>query len=584
MQTTITYNGVAISLTQTNSWASETIWDESRTIARGTRHTLGYTGIIHQRTTDDASESLKLTQDRLSEPRKTLTIQFGTTDTRTITAARGGLDTDDIENGPIPSNVSVSAIRGGLAMFVTAMLTWTEPVANADDAKIISHRYTSEWRLNDADYSEVTRSGTLILSGRFPDIDPDDFRCHIWPDIPSGFQRTRGEFIVGADGVSLSYSTLDVERYRTYPKGIIKAQGSATVTMVGAAVTKSVSFRLEAAKRTSTAMMIVRAFRVLQSRIRLGKDVVRSISITEDLWNSNSITVSATAQGPVADVGFASFDPVALGLFTRVGNIEGIQQEGKFRSVTPYGSALVKAAATAFFDPVTMGDPATPGDFADRATNDQITGPLIDTDDDGIPDSPCSGWKVFAAEAVNDETTDLVLTEIGSGASLVSESQLSNPIIESSVVEMRSVRNNVLMLSLADPTAPDLAQQLGAPVVRETVRGRVKRMGAPPDIPSPERVARERGGVVIAYDIMPMAAEVPAGQDPPLYTTEYEFTLDRQYGPNLGTFAEVSVPLPQGFTTLIGFAGGRDLRAPQSPVIIDDAARTAAIAPTGPIV
>lgn len=580
MATTITYDGITISKVETHAYRSAMVFDQSGLIPFGIRRSFDFTGLVQDTIEDTWNTARKDVENAMTTPRKDLVVVMGSLTVVDIKAAESGDLDADIANGPIPQGISVTRIHGARACFVSGSIEWTEPISGVPTPVVLSHRWEQTFDVDDKSYQTRTVTGEFRLTSRTALMNPDTFRCFVWPIETAGYRRVSAQFIVGSDGRTLTYRVVDQEAFMVFPRGVIMAEGTASVNLIGATMRKSMQFRLEGEKYQTRQNLIAAAQDVLRRRINFAKDIIEGITVTEDLFGSNSITVQAHAiatRGVSTAIAFQS-----ISLFTKVANDLGpFGDQGRFRLISAYGAGLVRAAYQAIFDQVDDGNPADETATAKASTEVFDRGLLQDLDEDGVPETLCILGEVEAAEAVDSLVDDSVQMALTEADGVLSEEQLGGtPFTSVQHTFDRDVRNSYVTLKTADPNEPDQIQQIASPTVREWHTALFVRQGAPPTITAPDLVKTlvNRKVVVRNFRTMPIISMVAADGASIQYSAAFEWELEHTYDPADLERWDKDASLSFGIdpdavaVNLVEWMGGQELAQPSNPQISDIAA------------
>jgi hypothetical protein len=568
MATTATYNGVSIDYIRIGSVRTEAVYDESNTILTGWRTIIDMNGLIQARTRSDFIEALQDAQSLLLEPRKTLLIKFDTSDTWLNVQPAGSGSGADVDQGPKPLAVTVTEFAGGRAASVSWVVQFTLPPDLNTSPVVLSHRWEQQFQVDEKNLTERTVVGDLVLSSAAAAsalTNPDRYRDIIYPPYIPGFRRVSAQFAVSRSGTRLAYRITDREEFRPYPGRALVGNGTFTAQLNGASVTKVFSITLTGAKGVPPGQLLISAFNALRTRINVnqgGGDQVLSVQITENLFE-NTVTLQALAQG-LNEPGLA-----LLGANTRLfGSLEAIgdpKPEGHFNQPTPFGSALIRAAAAPLFDAPTdgMASGSTPPDL-DTAEVEATT-----------EDSP--GTLVVEVEAPDDDFLESD-TALAQGSSNISNAQLDGtPYLEVQQRVALQVDNQMVVLAPASSAASSVVQQLRAPRVAFHHAGVLKRMGVAPVLPTP---VVPSGGFVESYEARPTQPTLSANKQAMVYGLEYRFTVVLPFyssSDQFTTFTDGTL----GKLTRFGGSEGVELIPPKSPAIASATDLDETIIPVG---
>ncbi len=595
--TVVTYNGVTIGNVTLNSLAADAEYDPSGVIQIGVRKRVSVSGWIQDENSADFVAELKAAQADLLVPRKALTITIAGTTWASIGASGGGGDPGDdgsaqfdAGSGPFPSNVTIPKMIGGKAAPVSLILEWLEPPevdTDTSDPVILSHRFSQTFSIDNRERTTRQVSGALVLNGKFQDVNPDLFRHYVLPLELAGFQRQNLEFLVSEDGNTLVYRSVDVEGYRPYPVGILKADMQVSVSTVGvnATRTKQISLRVEADKYYPKTTLVETAWDLINAR--LTNDAVTGIVVTEDVFGSNAVSIQVTAQNRTGSNGRDSrYDLAATGLFRAIAASSGtLPANGRFRQVNAYGQALVRAAVQAMFHAPDDGSPTDSTDLASatvgrysRTTN------LVDTDGDGYKENFTDASAINAVDVTvaalpsdyDGTTLDLFLgdnDDSTDGDNMLSEDQVGATMYTRlKTTFSEDVIPNTVTVPIADPDASDRSIQLGSPRVLETHSGEMWRVGAqpepyvPPILADTSRKYRLLKRNIKTFEPRPMADGATVE-----YGLRYLYVVELLYDPSDAAFTkDQSVTYATtGAATVAVYDGSQAIAAPYQPMIDD---------------
>lgn len=596
----ITYNGLELTSVETSGYRSETLYDESGLIPRGIRYTMDFTALVHASTgTSSLSVPLHDVQRVLSEPRKTLLLEIAPDvhwDIRgayTTGSPPSGTNVhEDIDGGPRFTNLNVTQIVGSRSATVAGQVMFTvQPYMDSEsyphNANILSHRYQQRFNINETDYTTRTVRGELRLRGASY-INPDEFRCHVWPNVAPGLKRISAEFIVTEDGTGLIYQVVDEERFKPYPAGVSYAEGSYDVLVsAGATAIKRIMVRVVGTKFQPHNDLIKAAHDAV--KLRIGGDAVRSYRMRENIWGENSLTLEAETVGSTIQ-NVTSVSYAGLKLFAAVPNPSTLESRGRFRPINAYGSALVQATVQAFYD--VSDDPVNAAAFsAHRASVTLLDrNDLSDVDQDGFAEAFCAEDPVEAVEIPEMPDEDETNSIIGFGdpnAVLTAEGQITGntPYTMVRTTATRTIHNQFVRLVTADPDASDEEIQIAKPYIMETHRGSLSRVNAAPELPVPEQFSSLTGrtGALVGYNAnISSPVPLPGGFNTEQSAT-FDFTVRRFYDPAADDWVSDHQIKQDGAASAVRTVGYRGTSADTMPVPYQPQIRADSNIPTSPI-
>lgn len=553
----VTYNGIDIQYAEVLSCVSEAVYEDDGIIARGHQVTLTVRGKIRSAGLASIANDAISAQVELMVPRQGLTIAFDGVGTWWDVAATVG---GDIDNGPFPLIANVSAIRGNKAADVEFSIRFTLPIEIEGSPRIVSYRYEQKFTIDQNGYARREVAGMVRFSSAFEaNPNPDLFRCYVLPIEVAGYQRESLEYFVQRDGLALMFRSVDQQKFRTFPRGIMTMSGTYRVGFKGltfdrgraaaGAATQTLNFTLVGDSRLSRVDLLDAAWEVIGSRINItgtGTSIITQLDMTENLVE-NSVTVACEA------VASSKTQLLTLGLLNFMGSLPTTTYgaSGRFRPLNPYSTSLVYAAHQAIFD-LSQGTPANAAAFPKATTARFADTALVDIDGDGLVDSVCAGSGITSVsvapsnfptdgefQALSGVTTEPV-SDIQTGA---------NPYLELTEVTGYAIKSNASFVSLADDTQADVPVEHESPEVLYIIQGRAMRIGTPPVIPTPPQLGTT-GYMLRKHVALPEAPKVnPDGRV--AYDVSYMWILSVRYRPGSGFAAQTVDGISRRVPTLI---------------------------------
>lgn len=573
--TTITYNGVTVSNVETQFVRSDPVYDEAGVVVEGVRRTIGFRGTVNDPDSETFIDSLEELTSKLSVPRAALSITLNGETFASVTPALGGLTTSEMAMGPIPRNVTVNRFFGGRAARVSAEIEWMEPLdkeANSTPA-ILSSRWEQSFDIDSRGYTTRIVRGTVKFSSRVASINPDSFRCYIFPVETAGFAIKANQWVVDQTGRSLAYQVVQEEKYRPYAKGILHAEARCTIEVKGgAAVTKTLTGKMEGAKTLPKQVLVDAVADLVVNRFNFQKETVRDWTFSEDVYGGNSLEFSIESTGTF---GTGTGKPAWISLFRRAHTSQAspLGLAGRFKQVDAYGNALVRAAFQALFSSVTDGNPGSASALAKANTDRWSREDLIDDDEDGYADRVCALPDIEAAELCDELVDDIGfgLTDRPYSLSALQESR--NVITESVQTVQRRVVTHMARLTFADPDTADEMIQYAKPHVEELHAGYIKRIGEPPEVPIPEEITAQTNRKVALLEARQVSLPVePSGDGGSLvYGNAYAYRFSRPYiESDTTSWENVSIRYAGNGSSqvVLQYRAGESIRPPQNPALL----------------
>lgn len=566
--TTILYNGITISLVQIVAHAMVPVYDESGIVQTANRRSITFTGVVHANTVADFASDATTIQRKLSEPRQTLNVKFGSTDYVNVTPTGGNLTTSDIDNGPKPQNIQVTQFFGGVTCMVAGTFEWTEygnyGPSGIVQAVVVSHRWEQTFSVDRNNYTTRTVTGTMVLSTKAAVGDttnPDFYREYIYPPYILGFKRERADFVISSDAKTIRYTIVDREEYRPYPGVAQYGSGSYSANLVGSNLIKNFTITLEGAKNTYPGALVDAAYMAMTKRININSavangDIVTSADLEEDLF-ANKITLTVKA---IAKNGLQA-DQTITGLGNFFQPLENArpsgQSPGQFTQPTPYGSAIVRAVAQAIFDSAVDGNPANAAAFT-KATVEGI--------------SPTS---------LTTPTTISVTQQTGTGSNqpipitgdpvAVAPDQNTSSMYVGVVQGFDTeINNNLCVIDCADPSVGTVIQQVGAPRVIEKRWGSVSRLNSPPSLGTIQSIASGTGsgrrGMIQNMRISLQEPTLMANTSTNKYTATFTYDVIVPYDPSTNEWDDAYTVV--GSQTATVFVPSATMAYPINPSVL----------------
>lgn len=572
--TSISYNGIQIERVRVTNLEAVPVLDQSGQIAQAIRYTVTFSGLINGPDHVDFVGSMRSLQHAFSEPRKRLLIAFGGENRFDINDPMSA-STNDVANGPFPRDIRIAKVYGGRAASITGTIEWSMPISAVIDGEglpvMLSHRFRQEFDTDEQNRVTRTVVGQAQFNGQIDSVNPDSFRSLVWPVESAGFRRVSARYAVSESGLSLAYQVVDIEGFRPYPKGVLVASGEHRISKTGAVLRHQLSATLKGEKYQNASILIEAAHDIIATRLNLDRPM-ESFEISEPLFDSNELSFSAIQIGTLSSSSSAGY--LDWGLFQSATSDAGaLGNAGRFRQITPYGGAGVRAVFQALFDPSVESRPSA-GEDVRRASVEASGDSRIDLDGDSFAESydPGTGLDDLAAGV----TVPSELTTLPSAATLSNESSVisgdqkdDNPYTDSRCSFREYVETNSVIVPTADPNSADVVVQFRSPrVIREYV-GTVTRVGASPVVPTPSELDDVvlRGFVLRSSDVRPVVAEPMADEATIQYSAAYRYVLESVYTPS-GQFGSIAVSIENGSSgVLTQWTGQRTVPFVKPPTI-----------------
>ena len=271
----------------------------------------------------------------------------------------------DDRTGPIPYGVTVAAVQEGAFVInwgVKLRLNACKDRPPGFLPLVLSNRWTETATINDRWLTTVSRRGKVVFGAR-ANVNPDDYRNVVTPDIRTGFERKTAEYALAENGLEVMYQFVDAQKPVMTPWPAVKASGrqSETAAYPGVVRFGQLDIRLEGAPGTPKTELLDAALRIALSRALAGGLVKQGNggylvggAVAEDLFE-NAVELSMRWQ---VQPGKGRDQPVQPGFFAGVfgGLLGGALQLAAGPQQDPNGAPAAQPPAP---------DPQQPGGFWD---------------------------------------------------------------------------------------------------------------------------------------------------------------------------------------------------------------------------
>lgn len=303
------YNDICLPFVYTQAFHQEAVFDPSNTDRMYTKFDLTVQGILNSSLAtiagvppgDNATNGATMCahiRKRFMEPRKQLRFEFG--GTNLIPNENG---TVDAANGPQPIDCQVLRLTTNTFLVSFRIVTCLcESPSTLGGGPVISIRWRETQSIDEKNFSTRTRSGQYrIRSDNLQRVQADQLRSSMAIlGVPKGCQRTRAEYTVSEDGLSLQFAITDQEVFIQPPTGAYKARGryTETTTKLGAQRYGQAEIYLEGSKTTDQAELLSMAVAICSAKLLdAGAEVsngnsrafarLESCVVSQDLYENN---------------------------------------------------------------------------------------------------------------------------------------------------------------------------------------------------------------------------------------------------------------------------------------------------------
>lgn len=213
-----------------------------------------------------SAEVLRLVKSRLETPRRSLIYKIANS---TIVSV---VNTMDAKLGPEPTEAIVTEVTSGVFMVECGCIA---RVVDCDDlcggtrSPVLSLRWTQTEAFDESWYSKLSTEGRLIVRSDLLQS-ADNFRPLATPPLLPDYKRMSARYTLSPDGLELAFNFEDQEVDRLPPGGVVRAEGTYTVTSEKPGYKRlgEVDITLEGIKGSSRKLLLIRALSMAYSKIQ----------------------------------------------------------------------------------------------------------------------------------------------------------------------------------------------------------------------------------------------------------------------------------------------------------------------------
>ncbi len=308
----LTYNSLKFDRWLTTNYSQEMVYDQSDTDLMYIKTTIRGQAIV------DGTEFLDINPTdatpvgsftalrwQFMQPRQKLSFTVKGEELIPDALRLTGSAVVDDRNGPKPRAFSIigSLPQGSFVVYIEIETCFAETEALKDRSQIISHRWTEDVTIDENFYSTLTRNGRLRVSSASGLRTEQQRESCIVYGIPKGFIRKSMRYQRSEDGLELSYSIVDQEKYRMPPPPATWADGTYAETCENGAIRFALmTISLKGPKKDTcdqgTLMKIALEIILQRARttglVEAGKQLpfIRFSSFSEKLYD-NEVTATA---------------------------------------------------------------------------------------------------------------------------------------------------------------------------------------------------------------------------------------------------------------------------------------------------
>lgn len=296
----VSYNGINLPYPLHSNFSMESVYDESGTDRIYTKIAATVQCLVNTDyasscgltldSTSNVVQMMRMMRNKLMQPRKRLSVWVGNRD---LVPNRAMVPGDvDAKNGPQVKSCVISQFDdySFLVSFSVEGNYWenftNDRAAELDINKpgntVLSCRWSDSIEMDQSMYSRRIREGTYVIrSDNAGGLTVDGVReSFAMFGLVAGFQRTRANYRVHPDGLKMSFTLEDVEKYFMPPKPAYEADGTYTesTTNNGAHRWAECNVRLRAPKDASKVELIRTALTVMMTKLRQANSVINTAS------------------------------------------------------------------------------------------------------------------------------------------------------------------------------------------------------------------------------------------------------------------------------------------------------------------
>jgi hypothetical protein len=448
--------------------------------------------------TETPAQTMARIRHLLLIPRQQLTFTVGA-DTLLNSPSVGETD---VNQGPVPQSVSITQI-GGTETFLIDYSVETYVVECPEETSppnYLSHRWRETATIDESGYTTRTRTGKITCRADLLN-NADQLRGVVAVPIPNGFKRIKSDYTLDETGLNLQYTFQDKEVFLQPPGPAFKASGTyIESTSNGAVRFGECQVRLEGSKKTSKGDLLRMAITVALTKIqaggvaqdKLGRFIVGG-AIQEELYE-NIVQVRFRIQ-----------------LAPLTGRVAGVPTDLRSFGQAPYGSdpnsgtnppdAGIRGTALLALARAALRDPCSLGSTLSTGGGSTLTAGLLPSDPNTVTTDPQA--TVSIVPVLPDDQNALynanALTAGGALGSVYNEY-----VIDSRYdYDYHTFQLPVASAALNVTTA---FVQVAATTARRRIDWSCERVGAIPDLPSPNLT--DNNHVLLSVTIIPGHAEL----------------------------------------------------------------------------
>lgn len=243
------YNNITLPYASTTNFSQEAVFEESDTDWNLTKYDISVQAVLNSDyintiapqlagVTTNPARLMVLLRKYLLQPRQRLSMTFNGIEL-IPQIQQGNRGPVDAKNGPQPQSCKILQLNNNTFLLSYRIVAhyWEnldidrpELDTNFVGCNVIYNRWTETMEIDARNFSRRTREGKYaIRSDNADGFIVDRYRADMAQlAVPEGWLRERSSYIVSKDGLSMSYTVVDVEKFKMPPFPAYQAEGTYT--------------------------------------------------------------------------------------------------------------------------------------------------------------------------------------------------------------------------------------------------------------------------------------------------------------------------------------------------------------------
>ena len=450
----------------------------------------------------------------------------------------------DVNNGPKVHNLNVTHIAGYKSFRISFNLKIARVFCGAESAfgqsfnvqqnqEVLNNRW-SIIETRNRNYF-MTRQVVGLLRVAHSSIWPHAMRHLVLPQLVRGYRRDVMEFVQSVDGLELSYTIIDEQRYAAPPRPAIDWIRATHVEQLlggGGQAAATVTVGLAGAPGTPKSHLLTACAKVVENRLgdlrQIDSSVLRTNvmgAVITDYMNENSVELSvdvihtelANEENQLFYIGV---------IFDKLGKLPGVQDGDPAREDEAHWNADI------WPNPIPYDGNTPAGIFATylQTPCDSYHGmPYVHEGDTQNEQPPTYGEQQNPTIRVYEGEPRWRTDEIAKVHGNVSNEQKDFPYIISEIESKYLTRSGFVAAPIADTGSNDavFVGRLHRPVATNTIYMRAKRIGQQPRIPNLPETFTDNNGIrhyLDTKEILPQPPELMPAANSYLFKVEVAAT------------------------------------------------------------